>query len=88
MPASVSVGATAAHATSTITLTGHAATTTYNVQVLWHSGRTQTLTVTTDGSGAATAKVIPSMEDRGSYTVNVIPAAVQAVAATTSGVSS
>jgi hypothetical protein len=88
MPATVTAGKAAVHTTTTITLSGHAATTSYNVQVLWRSGRTQTIPVTTDGSGAATVKVVPQMEDRGSFTINVIPAAAQAVAATTSGVSS
>lgn len=88
MTAAVTAAAATAHNAATITLTGHTASTPYVVQVVSKSGRITPINVTTDGSGNATVKFVPGLEDRGSFTVNVIPATTPAVASTTTGTSS
>lgn len=82
--AAVSTSFAGPHTAGTITLSAHSATTAYVVQVTSGSGRVARIPVTTDGSGAATVKFIPQWDDRGAYTVTVLPAATTQ-ASTTSG---
>ena len=57
------------YGTVTLTLSALTATTTYTVTVVSPQGHTTNLPVTTDGSGAATVKYVPSAN--GNHTVNV-----------------
>lgn len=52
----------------TVSLSTHAANSTYNAVLTNHSGHTTTYPVTTDGSGAASFKFVP--QGPGSYSVS------------------
>ena len=64
--------------TVTLTLSGFAATTAHTVTLATPSGHNQTVPVTTDGSGAATLRVVPSQGGTNTVTVYVTAPVVAA----------